>query len=652
MKKIFALLLLVIYIMSFIGCEPTGENETVKVYSPNIETTITNYAPEKENALYKKIDVNLYGGYITAFGFSDFSPNRMYVALRGGEIYRTDDLGLSWEKIAKIPLFTVQTTQGYQNSDEINAIAESQDGKALFIGTENGVLKSTDSGKTFEYCPNGLPPEPYVHSIVISKNHPNQVMLSTMQGNFISADGGSTWNKLQYYTVDYNIINDTLYAVLDDTVLKSTDFGKNWVEIDKKLPPFAYFFVLPSDPTTICVVTQDKKMLSTSNDFKDVREVPFNFPNETDFDINPKDPNFIVGAPGYVNTYAQAKLYISHDSGKTIQTISVFDTFTGVKFSPDGSKFFLLDYDGVLYSSKDGITFKCENVFPEVSFNKIVSVGNEMFVLTNSGVFEWNKETNKLTLLEKDGFDRIEDVAYCYTKPDEVYVLSTVRLFKLEGHKLTKISNYDAGRALYVNPIDPQNLAIMGASEGGSHWISVSNDGGKTFNHINENTQPAIAFDPLNPSMIFVISAKDNNKPTLFKSVDGGKTFSKVAEVNFPENSEGRAFDIICVDSSTLYAFDASYGVFKSTDGGKTFVPINNGLPPVSIKDLKFNPKTGDLFLLTQKCGIFTLKKGGSKWVDISGDLPKDKIAALSIDESKGDVFLGVDGLGIYSLKP
>ncbi len=62
MKKIVVLFLLVIYIMSFIGCKPTGENETVKVYSPNVETTITNYVPEKENASYKKIDVNLYGG--------------------------------------------------------------------------------------------------------------------------------------------------------------------------------------------------------------------------------------------------------------------------------------------------------------------------------------------------------------------------------------------------------------------------------------------------------------------------------------------------------------------------------------------------------------------------------------------------------------
>jgi len=53
--------------MSFMRCKPTGENETVKVYSPNVETTITNYVPEKENASYKKIDVNLYGGYITTF---------------------------------------------------------------------------------------------------------------------------------------------------------------------------------------------------------------------------------------------------------------------------------------------------------------------------------------------------------------------------------------------------------------------------------------------------------------------------------------------------------------------------------------------------------------------------------------------------------
>lgn len=661
MKKIVVLFLIASLIIGFTGCKPTGENETVKVYSPNVETTITNYEPEKENASYKKIDVNLYGGYVTAFGFSDFSPNRMYVALRGGEIYRTDDLGLSWEKIAKIPFSSVKS-YSCQTDNEIGAIAEASDGKTLFIVTRSGIFKSIDSGKTFEYCSNGLPTVSYANLIEFSKKNPDHIFVSGPNNSYISVNGGSTWNVITtgVGSLCFDRVNDVFYGASENYIFKSEDFGKTWLKIDKEIKDVRSIVILESTPSTICIVTYGK-MIFTSDDFKDFKEVPFNFPNETAFDINPKDSNFIVAVPGYVNTYKQAKLYISHDGGKTIQTISVFDTFTSVKFNSDGSKFFLLDYDGVLYSSNGGATFKSENVFPEVSFNKIVSVGNKMFALTNSGVFEWDKDTNKLMHLEKEGLDRVVDLAYCYTRPDNVYVLSTVSLYKLEESKLKKVSDCYSGWALYVDPVDPQNLAVGNASDG-DHWMTVSNDGGKTFKDVNEDSGPsipfnpsipAIAFDPSNPSTIFAVGSDGSIFPKVFKSVDGGKTFTKVSDIN---NGLIRVPALICIDSSTLYAYDTgvydSYRVYKSVDGGKTFISINNGLPPISVKDLKFNPKTGDLFLLTQSYGIFTLKKGGSKWVDISGDLPKDNITAIAIDESTGNVFVGVEGLGIYQLMP
>ncbi len=659
MRKIFALLLLAIFVVNLVGCKPTGENETVKVYSPNVKTTITNYEPEKENASYKKIDVNLYGGYVTAFGFSDFSPNRMYVALRGGEIYRSNDLGSTWNKIANIPLSSLSSCS-CQTDNEVRAIAEASDGKTIFIVTRSGIFKSIDSGKTFEYCSNGFPTVFYANLIEFSKKNPDHIFVSGPNDSYISVDGGSTWNVITGMgSLCFDRVNDVFYGANENYIFRSTDFGKTWQKIDKEIKDVQSIVISESTPSTICIVTYGK-MIFTSADFKDFKEVPFDFTSTCIFALSPKDPKFIIAAPVYAKSFDQLKL--SEDGGEHFKQISIFNFIDDAKFSPDGSKFFLLTQDGALYSTKDGTTFKCENVFPEVSFNKIVSVGPKIFVLTNAGVFEWDKEAGKLALLEKDGFDRIVDVAYCYTKPDDVYVLSTVNLYKLEGSKLTKISNCDAGWALYVDPVDPQRLAVGRASEDGSHWLSVSNDGGKTFKDVNEDLGPSIpfntsipniAFDPTNPSTIFAVGSDGSIFPKVFKSVDGGKTFTKVSDTN---NGLIRVPALICIDSSTLYAYDIevydSYRVSKSVDGGKTFVPINNGLPPISVKDLKFNPKTGDLFLLTQSCGVFVLRKGESSWVDISGNLPKDKITAIEIDTNTGDVFVGVDGLGIYSLKP
>ena len=660
MKKIVVLFLIVSLIIGFADCKPTGENETINVHSPNVETTITNYEPEKEKVSYKKIDVNLYGGYVTAFGFSDFSPDRMYVALRGGEIYRTDVLGLSWQKIAKIPFSSVKS-YSCQTDNEIGAIAEASDGKTLFILTRSGLFKSIDSGKTFEYCSNGFLTVTYANLIEFSKKNPDHIFVSGPNDSYISVDGGSTWNVITGVgSLCFDRVNDVFYGASENYIFKSTDFGKTWQKIDKQIKDVQSIVISESTPSTICIVTYGK-MIFTSDDFRDFKEVPFNFTNMYKIAINPKDPKFVVAAPVYAKSSEQIKLCVSEDGGEHFKQIGIFNGIDDAKFSPDGSKFLLLTYGGTLYSTKDGTTFKCENVFPEVTFNKIVDVGSKMFALTNSGVFEWNKETNKLTLLEKEGLDRNIDLAYCYTKPDNVYVLSTVSLYKLEESKLKKVSDCYSGWALYVDPIDPQNLTVGRASDGSS-WLSVSNDGGKTFKYVNEDSGPsipfnpsipAIAFDPTNPSTIFAVGSDSSIFPKVFKSVDGGKTFTKVSDTN---NGLIRVPALICVDSSTLYAYDTgvydSYRVSKSVDGGKTFVPINNGLPPVSIKDLKFNPKTGDLFLLTQSYGIFTLKKGSSNWLDISGDLPKDKITAIEIDANTGDVFVGVDGSGIYSLKP
>ncbi len=661
MKKVIAVLIVCALFVGFAGCKPTGENETVKVYSPNVETKITNYEPEKENVSYKKVGVNLYGGYVTAFGFSDFSPNRMYVALRGGEIYRTDDLGLSWEKIAKIPFSPVKS-DSCQTDNEIGAIAEASDGKTLFIATRSGIFKSIDSGKTFEYCSNGLLTVSYANLIEFSKKNPDHIFVSGPNESYISVNGGSTWNVITagVGSLCFDRVNDVFYGTSENYIFKSEDFGKTWLKIDKEIKDVQSIVISESTPSTICIVTYSK-MIFTSDDFGDFKEVPFDFTIMYIFALSPKDPKFIIAAPVYVKSIDQAKLCVSEDGGEHFKQIDIFNVINNAKFSPDGSKFFFLTYDGVLYSTKDGTTFKCENVFPEVSFNKIVSAGNKMFALTNSGVFEWDKETNKLMHLEKEGLDRVVDLAYCYTKPDNVYVLSTVSLYKSEESKLKKVSDYYSGWALYVDPVDPQNLAVGNAGDG-DYWMTVSNDGGKTFKDVNEDSGPsipfnpsipAIAFDPSNPSTIFAVGSDGSIFPKVFKSVDGGKKFTKVSDIN---NGLIRAPALICIDSSTLYAYDTgvydSYRVYKSVDGGKTFISINNGLPPISVKDLKFNPKTGDLFLLTQSYGIFTLKKGESNWVDISGDLPKDNITAIAIDESTGNVFVGVEGLGIYHLMP
>jgi hypothetical protein len=86
-------------------------------------------------------------------------------------------------------------------------------------------------------------------------------------------------------------------------------------------------------------------------------------------------------------------------------------------------------------------------------------------------------------------------------------------------------------------------------------------------------------------------------------------------------------------------------------------MPINiykgiSNIKNFEIRSFDFNPKTKDLFLLTDSNGLFMCKNGSDTWVDISGDFPKDKISTLAVDKKTGKVYIGVDGVGLFEVIP
>ena len=656
MKKIFILLLLVSLVVSVSGCKKTEETPGVKVISPNVETKIENYSAQTQEVSFKKVSANFYGGFITTFNFSESHKDRIYVGLKNGEIYRSDDSGKSWEKIAKITL--ENQCKNYAQSLEINSIAESPDGKAIFVGTESGIFKSEDDGKSFKYLSNGLPGDCYIYSIIFSKDNPNSILITTPNGNFISEDIGLTWDVFKNpeepsSTIQYDRVNNILYASTDNKLFESTDFGLHWEKINREFNAINGFAVSQSNPSVIYVISYDKIFVS-KNAGESFEELPFsNLRIMPKIVVNPKDPNFIILVPVYANTFEAAKLFISHDGGATFKEVNLYNSIEIAQFNPNGDRFFILTVSGNLFSSQDEITFKLENVFPEVYFNKIIVDNGKGFVLTNSTAFKWDLDNNTLALLNKDGFDNLVNLEICSKNLNVVYAMSYARPFKLEGDTLKSLKSQYGMRNLVVNPNEPENVVIEYGDEG-SNWALISYDGGKTFKEAPNNLI-SFAFDSVNPEIVFAVGLENKDgitHPVLFRSHDSGKTFSKVSEDFIPRNPVS-SFRIVIVDSAIYaYSVDGNLGVFKSVDGGKTFKPINNGLIYKNIKDLQFNPKTKDLFLLTPSCGLFMLKNGSDTWIDISGNLPKDKISAIAVDEATGNFFVGVDNIEIFEVVP
>ncbi len=119
-------------------------------------------------------------------------------------------------------------------------IFESLNG-TLFVGSDNGIFKSTDHGKTWKHV--------FEDGWVIKMVESNGVLICTnQQGILRSTDGGEHWDLVVTeggVGIDVDITDGGFTAITYNTSSKtrrvriSTDSGKTWNPIDAGLPPDA-----------------------------------------------------------------------------------------------------------------------------------------------------------------------------------------------------------------------------------------------------------------------------------------------------------------------------------------------------------------------------------------------------------------------------
>ncbi|MGB9694112.1 MAG: VPS10 domain-containing protein, partial [Fervidobacterium sp.] len=605
----------------------------------------------------------IFGGLITTFFLSYENSQRIYVALKDGEIYKSEDLGAKWEKIAKINLPAPDPCSPCSNPFSINSIVEVLNGKIIYIITTEGVFKSDDYGKTFKNIDDTFPLNFYPNSIIVSKENPDKLIITGESSSYRSLDSGSTWLPIpgNFYSIQYNPSTNELFAISSTdnrSLFKSNDFGENWEKLTNEFNYVSAITVSLGNPTAIIVTTQDGKYYISKDSGKSFKEFSLPYPMSPLFCVSPKDPNYIVAFPQYAKTFSQAELLVSKDGGQSFNEFKAYNVMQDAKFTLDGSKLFVLTPDGVLFSSNDGFSFHLENVFPEVYFKDIVVSSDRGIVLTNGAGFTVDFSNNTATALNKDGFDFLVTAAISKKDTSIAYVSSWARLFELVGTNLKPTKDIESIQSILISPNNPAALfvRIVSGEEGVSSSF-VTYDKGKTLQSLSYPQKPyqiiSVAFDDRNPQVIYAIGTEgDNGELFIYKSQDDAKTFEKIASL---PNVTGDSAPYIAVFDSTIYIYGWNFGVLKSDDFGKTFKSFNKGLSNITnlgVVKLAFNPKTKDLFLLTYDRGLFVCKNGSDTWLDISGNFERDKIKALAVDEGRGSVYVCVDSLGVFKIIP
>lgn len=165
----------------------------------------------------------------------------IYYGTWGDYLYVTNNSGTSW----------TQTTQGLTTS-EINTI--STEGTTVYVGTDDGVFKSTDSGNSFTFS--GLTGE-YVNKVYVKS--PN-VFAYTNTGIYKSGDNGATWGPfhplISYADIlDFAVSGNRVFAATAGELISTNTSIANWQPNAALASEAAYSFAACTQGTTVHVAT-------------------------------------------------------------------------------------------------------------------------------------------------------------------------------------------------------------------------------------------------------------------------------------------------------------------------------------------------------------------------------------------------------------
>ena len=177
---------------------PTNPNWLLAAAGNDPFTLLTN-APEPMGGVYLSenggdtwIEV-LDGFNFTAVEICVGDPNVAYAGAKTG-VFRSTDSGVSWEQVAARNWGSADVVGGFP----IDMQCDSRDPNRLFINNYGGGnFLSTDGGKTWEVASKGYTGA-FIASLAVASDNPSLIYAAGRVGLFKSTDGGQNWTGLAF----------------------------------------------------------------------------------------------------------------------------------------------------------------------------------------------------------------------------------------------------------------------------------------------------------------------------------------------------------------------------------------------------------------------------------------------------------------------
>ncbi|MDJ0600699.1 MAG: hypothetical protein QNJ37_17870 [Crocosphaera sp.] len=514
--------------------------------------------------------------------FSTNNFNQLFASTNEG-LFRSTDGGKTW---------TASGTN-LPTGDKKSLATHSSDPNTLLITVNGqGVYRSTDAGKTFEAVNNGLNisdmSQSFFDQIRFAPNNPDIAFFGERKtaGNYLSQDGGLTWNKVGGYEKGSYSMENKYFRAFDidpnnhqriiggtgEGIWLTKDLGNSWqdtssTEISEDhwrgngysglVVVNFHWDQFHTNQSFIAAMDSGKWMsrddLNTwewAGEHRDNGMSDFAGLIDVSFTNQPTAQQVIYGVVGHSATQKSRGVYVSFDGGHNWQKQSIpIPEGRGRKIvahPTETNKSWLVWDDKLFFSNDYGKTWNQQlmtagNIYELTPDYK--SETFQVYVGSQSGLWQSADVTgNNYNLVPGSevnawGITRIDIVDH-----DTLYAVNAKR----DGYSRRGIWQYDQGV-----------------------WTQLTNnksDGSTPFRWVAD-----IAVDPRNPDRILAATDQD---------------------------------PFLSVSQAT--------GVWLSEDGGNSWQPFNDGLSMLRVKNIQFKPDdSGTVVIGTTGGGLYRTQIGG-----------------------------------------
>lgn len=514
------------------------------------------------------------GGWIQSIAWDPHAADTLYVGCDVGGFYVSTDGGRHYE---------IRNT-GLRNYFPECIAVHPRDRGTLLLGTEGGVFRTTDQGRTWQWQRQGLPDvarygcSAPIGCIAFDPQQPDTVFAGVGRPRWgkdgrgmilRSADGGQTWAQVgsgqlpaDAIVSDLDVKPDDGRVVLAATsrgLFRSADGGTTWEAVTRGLPHAATreLAFAPSVPATVYLT-----LATTARD-----QEPWN-----------------------------GGVFCSVDAGVTWEARN--DGLPRQVARGGQSAYMASNLKEIGVDPRD----------PQVLY-----VGNQSWVAAGAWkTLDGGRHWSRTSIHHGDapnmdyGWIRewgpaVECLALCPARPDRV-------VFGTSGHVFVTDDAGTTWQQRYCEMLPDGRFAGTGLE------VTCAHD---------------VVQDPRRPERLYLCYADIG----LLLSEDSGKTFRRCVE---GMTHRGNTFTMVIDPDApdTLWAATGQWAsnqgdVCRSTDGGATWQVVGKpetGLPVGQTRHLRIDlrsPSGARRLLVTSKGnGVYESVDGGTSWHDISGDLP------------------------------